>query len=129
MGQRVPGRRTRGARRRPGERERRERGAHQRRPQLEKRRGLQPQRGTVYDLTRHDPDYSRITWGALGKQVNQFQMAPVWALIGDGQYDKAIARIGKFRRADALDLQMRVQNMITVTHKLNESLDQLNKLR
>jgi hypothetical protein len=82
-----------------------------------------------YELTRHDPDYYRVTWGAMGKQINQFQMAPVWALIGDGQYDKAIARIEKFRSADALDLQMRVQNMITVTHKLNDRLDQLNRLR
>ncbi len=82
-----------------------------------------------YELTRHDPDYYRVTWGAMGKQIDQFQMAPVWALIGDGQYDKAIAKVQKFRNADALDLQMRVQNMTTVTQKVNDRLDQLNKLK
>ena len=82
-----------------------------------------------YELTRHDPDYYRVTWGAMGKQINQFQMAPVWALIEAGQYDKAIAKVQKFRDADAVDLQMRVQNMITVDHKLNDRLDQLNKLK
>jgi hypothetical protein len=56
-------------------------------------------------------------------------MAPVWALIGDGHYDKAIAKVQKFRNADALDLQMRVQNMTTVTQKVNDRLDQLNKLK
>ncbi|HEY5169560.1 MAG TPA: M28 family peptidase [Thermoleophilia bacterium] len=82
-----------------------------------------------YELTRHDPDYYRVTWGAMGKQIDQFQMAPVWALIGDGHYDKAIAKVQKFRNADALDLQMRVQNMTTVTQKVNDRLDQLNKLK
>ena len=82
-----------------------------------------------YELTRHDPDYYRVTWGAMGKQIDQFQMAPVWALIGAGQYDKAIAKVQKFRDADALDLRMRVQDMITVTSKVNDRLDQLNKLK
>ena len=82
-----------------------------------------------YELTRHDPDYYRVTWGAMGKQIDQFQMAPVWALIEAGQYDKAIAKVQKFRSADALDLQMRVQNMTTVTQNVNDRLDQLNKLK
>ena len=42
-----------------------------------------------WDLTRHDPDYYRVTWGSMGKQINHFDMAPVWALIEAGQYEKA----------------------------------------
>ena len=40
-----------------------------------------------YDLTRHDPDYSRVTWGKLGKLITYFDMTPVMAQIEAGQYD------------------------------------------
>jgi len=75
-----------------------------------------------YDLTRHDPDYYRVTWGALGKQINHFDMAPVWALIHAGQYDKAIAKVQKMRDADALDLRMRVNGMNQTGEILDLSL-------
>jgi hypothetical protein len=81
-----------------------------------------------YDLTRHDPDYSRVTWGALGKQINHFDMAPVWTLIGEGQYDKAIAKVQKMRDADALDLRMRVNGMNRTGDIIDLSLRFLNWL-
>lgn len=64
-----------------------------------------------YDLTRHDPDYSRITWGKLGKPINSFDMTPVTARIGDGQYDRALAKIEQMRGVDTGDLGTRVVNM------------------
>ena len=81
-----------------------------------------------YDLTRHDPDYNRVTWGAMGKQINHFDMAPVWALIRDGQYDKAIAKVQKMRAADALDLRMRVGDMAWTSTYVSGGLGFLNHL-
>jgi hypothetical protein len=81
-----------------------------------------------WDLTRHDPDYYRVTWGSMGKQVNHFDMSPVWALIEAGQYDKAIARLQKMRAADAIDLQSRVDGMIDTTTAVLSTLDKLNRL-
>ena len=81
-----------------------------------------------YDLTRHDPDYSRVAWGAMGKQINHFDMAPVWTLIGDGQYAKAIAKVQKMRDADALDLRMRVNGMNETSGIVELSLRFLNGL-
>jgi N-acetylated-alpha-linked acidic dipeptidase len=81
-----------------------------------------------YDLTRHDPDYNRVTWGALGKQINHFDMAPVWTLINGGQYDKAIAKVQKMRDADALDLRMRVNGMNNTGEIVDLSLRFLNGL-
>ena len=81
-----------------------------------------------YDLTRHDPDYYRVTWGALGKQINHFDMAPVWALIEAGQYDKAIAKLQKMRAADVTDLRSRVDGMIDTTSDVIFKLDQLRRL-
>ena len=80
-----------------------------------------------YELTRHDPDYYRVTWGAMGKQINHFDMAPVWALIDAGQYDKAIARIQKMRDADALDLRNRVSGMIRTSAEVDSALRLLNR--
>jgi len=80
------------------------------------------------DLTRHDPDYYRVTWGALGKQINHFDMSPVWKLIEDGQYDKAIAKVQSRRDADVLDLRMRRNRMISTGQQLNSSLKGLNRL-
>ncbi|HEY5388206.1 MAG TPA: hypothetical protein VIL79_09930, partial [Thermoleophilia bacterium] len=81
-----------------------------------------------YDLTRHDPDYNRVTWGALGKQINHFDMAPVWTLINGGQYDKAIAKVQKMRAADALDLRMRADHMLDTTWSVAWGIDLLNQL-
>ncbi len=81
-----------------------------------------------WDLTRHDPDYYRVTWGSMGKQVNHFDMAPVWALIEAGQYDKAIARLQKMRAADVVDLQSRVDGMIDTTTDVLFTLAMLNRL-
>ncbi len=64
-----------------------------------------------YDLTRHDPDYDRITWGKLGKLINYFDMTPVIAAIGDGQYERAAAAVQSMRDADAGDLSSRVAAM------------------
>lgn len=77
-----------------------------------------------YDLTRHDPDYSRITWGKLGKLINYFDMTPVMAWIGDGQYDRAIAKIEQMRSVNAADLGTRVVNM---TNALTSASDVMVK--
>jgi hypothetical protein len=82
----------------------------------------------LYDLTRHDPDYYRVTWGALGKQVDQFDMSPVLAKIGDGDYAGAAAKVQKMRDADALSLRMRVNRMIAVSASLSQDLTHLNWL-
>ena len=81
-----------------------------------------------WDLTRHDPDYYRVTWGSMGKQVNHFDMTPVWALIEGGQYDKAIAKVQKMRAAGAMDLQSRVDGMIDTTTDVLFTLTKLNRL-
>ena len=70
-----------------------------------------------YDLTRHDPDYDRITWGKLGKLINYFDMTPVMAWIGDGRYDRAIAKIERMRGVNAGDLGTRVVNMTNALDK------------
>jgi Iap family predicted aminopeptidase len=64
-----------------------------------------------FDLTRHDPDYDRVTWGALGKLINYFDMTPVMAWIEEGRYEKAIAGIAAMRRTDSRDLNIRIVNM------------------
>ncbi len=66
-----------------------------------------------FDLTRHDPDYDRVTWGALGKLINYFDMTPAMAWISDGQYERASASITSMRNADSSDLSRRVVNMTT----------------
>jgi hypothetical protein len=81
-----------------------------------------------YDLTRHDPDYDRVAWGSPGKQINHFDMAPVWSLIDDGQYGRAIARVEKMRAADALDLRTRADGMLDTTWAAAWALDLLGKL-
>lgn len=73
-----------------------------------------------YDLTRHDPDYSRIAWGKLGKLINYFDMTPVMAWIDDGKYEKAQASITNMLVANGSDLNKRVVNM---TKALNGASD------
>ena len=63
-------------------------GAHQRRAELERRRSSKPSVVDRFDLTRHDPDYDRVTWGKLGKLINYFDMTPVMARIEDGKYPR-----------------------------------------
>jgi len=82
----------------------------------------------LYDLTRHDPEYYRVTWGALGKQVDQFDMTPAWALISSGDYAGAAAKVQKMRDADALSLRMRVKRMVEAGALLGQELSYLNWL-
>jgi Iap family predicted aminopeptidase len=82
----------------------------------------------LYDLTRHDPDYYRVTWGALGKQVDQFDMSPVLAKIAAGDYAGAAAKVQKMRDADALSLRMRVNRLMSATALLGGDLTYLNRL-
>jgi hypothetical protein len=82
----------------------------------------------LYDLTRHDPEYYRVTWGALGKQVDQFDMTPAWALIAAGDYAAAAAKVQKMRDADVLSLRMRVKRMIEAGALLGQELTYLNWL-
>jgi hypothetical protein len=70
------------------------------------------------------PDYYRVTWGALGKQVDQFDMPPVTAWIGDGQYDRDIAKIEQMRGVDTGDLGIRVVNM---TNALDQATSIMKK--
>jgi hypothetical protein len=64
-----------------------------------------------YDLTRHDPAYSRVTWGKLGKVISYFDMTPVMAQIEAGQYAKARQAIANMLTANQRDLNVRVVNM------------------
>jgi len=82
----------------------------------------------LYDLTRHDPDYYRVTWGALGKQVDQFDMSPVLAKIAAGDYAGAAATVQKMRDADVLSLRMRVNRMIAASASLSQDLTHLDWL-
>jgi hypothetical protein len=82
----------------------------------------------LYDLTRHDPDYYRVTWGALGKQVDQFDMSPVLAKIAAGDYAGAAAKVQKMRDADALSLSMRVNRLIAASASLERDLTHLRSL-
>ena len=82
----------------------------------------------LYDLTRHDPDYYRVTWGGLGKQVAQFDMSPVLAKIGAGYFSGAAAKVQKMRDAGALDLRMRVNAVNDTGEIVDLSLRFLNGL-
>ncbi len=82
----------------------------------------------LYDLTRHDPEYYRVTWGSLGKQVDQFDMTPVLALISGGDYSAAAAKVQQMRDADALSLRMRVNRMVEAGALLGQELTYLNWL-
>jgi hypothetical protein len=73
-----------------------------------------------YDLTRHDPDYSRITWGKLGKLITYFDMTPVMAQIEAGKYDKAKQAITSMYTANASDLNHRVVNMTKALDKASD---------
>jgi hypothetical protein len=82
----------------------------------------------LYDLTRHDPDYYRVAWGALGKQVDQFDMSPVLAKIEAGDYSGAAAKVQKMRDADVLSLRMRVNRMLAAGQSLGQDLAYLDWL-
>ena len=82
----------------------------------------------LYDLTRHDPDYYRVTWGALGKQVAQFDMSPVLARIEAGDYAGAAAKVQRMRDADVLSLRMRVNDLIEASESLGQDLTYLDWL-
>jgi Iap family predicted aminopeptidase len=75
-----------------------------------------------YDLTRHDPDYYRVTWGALGKLINYFDTTPVMAQVEAGKYDQARAAIESMYSTNAYDLNLRVINM---TKALNSASDMM----
>ena len=75
-----------------------------------------------YDLTRHDPDYDRITWGKLGKLINYFDMTPVMAQIKAGEYGAATAQIESMYSTNNYDLNIRVVDM---TKCLNAASDLL----
>ncbi len=77
-----------------------------------------------YDLTRHDPDYDRITWGALGKLINYFDMTPVMAQIKAGEYGPAATAVQAMYSTNVYDLNLRVKNM---TKSLGAASDLLQK--
>jgi len=77
-----------------------------------------------YDLTRHDPDYYRITWGALGKLINYFDTTPVMAQIEAGKYDQARTAIENMYSTNVYDLNIRVSNMAKA---LNGASDLMQK--
>jgi aminopeptidase YwaD len=73
-----------------------------------------------YDLTRHDPDYNRVTWGKLGKLITYFDTTPVMAQIEAGHYDEAQRAVGNMLAANERDLNQRLVNM---TKALDSSSD------
>jgi len=75
-----------------------------------------------YDLTRHDPDYERITWGALGKLINYFDTTPVMARIEADRYDEAKARIQAMWSTNAYDLERRVSAMTRALDKASDTM-------
>jgi len=77
-----------------------------------------------YDLTRHDPDYDRVTWGKLGKLINYFDMTPVMAKIEAGKYEQAKATIQNMYSTNVYDLDKRVSRM---TKALDDASDLMNK--
>ncbi len=79
-----------------------------------------------YDLTRHDPDYYRVTWGKLGKLGNYFDTTPVMAKVEAGRYDQAQTQIRAMLRANIHDLDNRVATMAKV---LNEASAMMRKAR
>ena len=64
-----------------------------------------------YDLTRHDPDYNRITWGKLGKLITYFDTTPVMKQIEAGQYEAATQAVSSMLAANERDLNQRIVNM------------------
>lgn len=77
-----------------------------------------------YDLTRHDPDYDRITWGGLGKLINYFDMTPVMAQIKAGKYGQAAAAVRAMYDANVYDLNVRVQDMTKTLNGASSLLQQ-----
>lgn len=73
-----------------------------------------------YDLTRHDPEYERVTWGGLGKLITYFDMTPVIAKIQAGEYDDASATLTTMYTANRHDLGHRVSRMAKA---LNDASD------
>jgi len=71
-----------------------------------------------HDLTRHDPDYRRITWGKLGKLPIYFDMTKIMQWIDDGRYTRAAGEIEAMRSVAANDLTARVGRM---TNALDEA--------
>jgi hypothetical protein len=77
-----------------------------------------------YDLTRHDPDYYRVTWGKLGKLINYFDMTPAMASIEAGKYDQAQAQIEAMLNTNIYDLDKRVS---TMAKTLDDASDVMQK--
>jgi Iap family predicted aminopeptidase len=76
-----------------------------------------------YDLTRHDPDYYRVTWGKLGKLINYFDMTPVMAKIEVGDYGAASSQIEAMLATNIQDLDRRVSAMAKALNSASTAME------
>ena len=66
----------------------------------------------VHDLTRRDPDYYRVTWGAQGHLINYLDVVPQYRAIEAGTWDAdTIAQLKAMRLLDVGDLNSRLVDM------------------
>ena len=72
----------------------------------------------THELTRHDPNYYRVTWGAQGHLAKYLDVIPAYHQIEAGDYAPAVASLSAMRDAEVADLNARLAEMSSVLESL-----------
>ena len=77
------------------------------------------------DLTRHDPDYEHVTWGAMGTPPLVVDCIDEYVMLGEGDLAGAIAGLKADRAMVRADLRERIDHLTGVLTKLTKQVKAL----
>jgi len=83
----------------------------------------------LYDLSRRDPDYYRVTWGAQGHLIHYLDVVPQYRAIEAGTWSKqTVKQLKAMRALDICDLNARLGAMSCTLEKATSLLGQVNSM-
>ncbi len=77
------------------------------------------------DLSRLEPDYPLLTWGALGHLAPQLNVVEQYRLIEKGKYAEAAADLKPLRDGDRVELVSRVKSLRALLQRLTPRINAL----
>jgi hypothetical protein len=79
----------------------------------------------AYELTRHDPNYYRVTWGGQGRLPAFLNVVPQYRMIEAGQFDAAIDALSPALQDEQGDLTARSAAMAAAIRSVTRQIEAL----